>query len=52
MVSTLPSVYVSANFDDFQGVCYDHVELKFQVNGEWAEPSITGIKGPVMILQI
>ncbi|VDO71718.1 unnamed protein product [Heligmosomoides polygyrus] len=32
---------------DAIGVCYDHVELKFQVNGEWAEPSITGIKGPV-----
>ncbi|EPB67507.1 SPRY domain protein, partial [Ancylostoma ceylanicum] len=32
---------------DSIGVCYDHVELKFLVNGEWAEPSITGIRGPV-----
>ncbi|EYC08703.1 hypothetical protein Y032_0064g3487 [Ancylostoma ceylanicum] len=31
---------------DSIGVCYDHVELKFLVNGEWAEPSITGIRGP------
>ncbi|WKX97257.1 hypothetical protein Q1695_013149 [Nippostrongylus brasiliensis] len=31
---------------DAIGVCYDHVELKFLVNGEWAEPSITGVKGP------
>ncbi|ETN69542.1 SPRY domain protein [Necator americanus] len=31
---------------DTIGVCYDHVELKFLVNGEWAEPSITGVRGP------
>ncbi|CAJ0604908.1 unnamed protein product [Cylicocyclus nassatus] len=31
---------------DSIGICYDHVELKFIVNGEPAEPSVTGIRGP------
>ncbi|KAJ1370199.1 hypothetical protein KIN20_031880 [Parelaphostrongylus tenuis] len=31
---------------DSIGVCYDHLELSFLVNGERAEPSITGVKGP------
>ncbi|KAK5978500.1 SPRY domain-containing protein 7 [Trichostrongylus colubriformis] len=31
---------------DCVGVCYDHVELKFLLNGEPLEPSITGVKGP------
>ncbi|PIO61354.1 SPRY domain protein [Teladorsagia circumcincta] len=31
---------------DCIGVCFDHVELKFLLNGEPLEPSITGIKGP------
>ncbi|KJH51308.1 SPRY domain protein [Dictyocaulus viviparus] len=31
---------------DCVGVCYDHVELNFLVNGQQAEPNITGVKGP------
>ncbi|CAI4224105.1 unnamed protein product [Auanema sp. JU1783] len=32
---------------DCIGVSYDHIELKFFVNGEEAEPAITNVKSPV-----
>ncbi|PAV75515.1 hypothetical protein WR25_13603 isoform B [Diploscapter pachys] len=32
---------------DSIGIAYDHIEMKIYVNGEEAEPKITGVKGPV-----
>lgn len=37
---------------DSIGISYDHIEMKIYVNGEEAEPRITGVKGPVRIFSM